>query len=57
MFKFNIIDAAHVLAALAVCSSAAVMAFLYLYIYDVVGGPTIDNIVFTSLDWVVRLFF
>jgi hypothetical protein len=57
LFKSKLTDTAYVLAALAVCTSAAAMAFLCLYFYGVVGGPIIDNVVYTSLDWVARLFF
>jgi hypothetical protein len=57
LLKSKITDAGYVLAALAVCATAAAMAFLSLYYYGIIGGPIIDNVVYTSLDWVARLFF
>jgi hypothetical protein len=50
-------DTAYVLAALVVCGLAGVMAFSFLYIYGVVVGPMIDNIVYTVLDWTALLIF
>jgi hypothetical protein len=57
MLESKLVDTAYLFAALAVCASAGVMAFLFLYFYGVVGGAIIDNIVYTVLDWAMRLIF
>ncbi len=57
MLSAKLQDAMYVLAALVVCASAGAMAFFGLYFYGIVGGPIIDNIVYSALDWTMRLVF
>ncbi len=58
-FRSKLAGAVYLLAALAVCASAGVMAFVYLYfyMYGIVVGLIIDNAMFTMLDWAARLGF
>jgi hypothetical protein len=57
MLSAKLADALYVLAAMVVCVSAGAMAFLGLYFCGIIGGPIIDKIVYSALDWTTRLVF